>query len=333
MIVERTATADLMSGATLSVLHHYWHPVLRSDEVTDRPVAARVLDQPLVFWRSHGQIAAFYDLCIHRGTPLSLGWIDDGLLVCAYHGWCYEPSGACARIPSLPLERGIPAKARARAHHVREQYGLIWVCLDEPHADIPVFPPEFYDPSWTWAPYFSEGTWNANVARMVENLGDYSHFPWVHPGTLGDRTHPETPGVTIEPIDGGFTYEIVQSVNRLKASAAAVQRFTINLPFLIMIQRSQPDGPERHTNVYVFNPISAKETRFFRFSGRNYRDRMTDEELNERHRLTFEQDRVIVESQRPEELPLDLAEELHLRGPDTAGLEYRRRLRDLGVTW
>ena len=32
-------------------------------------------------------------------------------------------------------------------------------------------------------------------------------------------------------------------------------------------------------------------------------------------------------------LPLDLAEELHLRGPDTPALEYRRRLKQLGVEW
>jgi vanillate O-demethylase monooxygenase subunit len=36
-----------------------------------------------------------------------------------------------------------------------------------------------------------------------------------------------------------------------------------------------------------------------------------------------------VEAQRPEELPLDLSEELHLRGPDRTAVEYRRRLREL----
>jgi len=95
----------------------------------------------------------------------------------------------------------------------------------------------------------------------------------------------------------------------------------------------QPDGPEKQTNIYCCTPMSDKETRFFRLSGRNYRDALSDEELNKKHQTIFEQDRVIVEAQRPEELPLDLAEELHLRGPDTAGLEYRRALRELGVRW
>ncbi len=46
-----------------------------------------------------------------------------------------------------------------------------------------------------------------------------------------------------------------------------------------------------------------------------------------------EQDRRIVEAQRPEELPLDLSEELHLRGTDAAAVEYRRALKRLGVGW
>jgi phenylpropionate dioxygenase-like ring-hydroxylating dioxygenase large terminal subunit len=44
----------------------------------------------------------------------------------------------------------------------------------------------------------------------------------------------------------------------------------------------------------------------------------------------FEQDRPIVESQRPELLPLDLQAELHLRSDRTA-IAYRRWLRQLGV--
>ena len=45
--------------------------------------------------------------------------------------------------------------------------------------------------------------------------------------------------------------------------------------------------------------------------------------------VIFAQDRVIVESQRPEELPVDLSEELHLKGPDGGTLQYRRMLREL----
>jgi hypothetical protein len=45
--------------------------------------------------------------------------------------------------------------------------------------------------------------------------------------------------------------------------------------------------------------------------------------------LILDQDRPIAESQRPEELPVDLSEELHIAGPDRASISYRRRLAEL----
>jgi vanillate O-demethylase monooxygenase subunit len=49
--------------------------------------------------------------------------------------------------------------------------------------------------------------------------------------------------------------------------------------------------------------------------------------LNE---LIVSQDRPIVESQRPEELPVDLTEELHIKSVDRVSVEYRRWLDELG---
>jgi hypothetical protein len=43
----------------------------------------------------------------------------------------------------------------------------------------------------------------------------------------------------------------------------------------------------------------------------------------------MEQDRAVVESQRPEQLPVDLREELHIKVPDAASILYRRLLSDL----
>ena len=43
----------------------------------------------------------------------------------------------------------------------------------------------------------------------------------------------------------------------------------------------------------------------------------------------LEQDRPVVEAQRPEELPVDLGAELHIRGPDRASVLYRKWLIDV----
>ena len=46
----------------------------------------------------------------------------------------------------------------------------------------------------------------------------------------------------------------------------------------------------------------------------------------------FAQDKRIVETQRPYEIPLDLREELHVRS-DKYCVAYRKWLKDLGVAW
>jgi hypothetical protein len=40
----------------------------------------------------------------------------------------------------------------------------------------------------------------------------------------------------------------------------------------------------------------------------------------------MEQDRLVVESQRPERIPTDLRDELHLKVPDASGIAYRKYL-------
>ena len=153
----RELTAATEKNLPDNVLHHYWHAVARSQDLTDKPLPVKLLDHPVVIWRSQNEVVAFHDLCVHRGTPLSLGWLDNGHIVCAYHGWQYGADGMCTRIPSLPPDRAIPAKARAVAYHATEKYGLIWVCLKTPVADIPELPTEIHDPSYRWKAYSSHG--------------------------------------------------------------------------------------------------------------------------------------------------------------------------------
>ena len=81
-------------------LKPYWYPLALSTDVVAKPVASELLGERVAIYRAGGKVRAVRDLCIHRGTPLSLGWIDGDTLVCAYHGWGYAPDGACVRIPS-----------------------------------------------------------------------------------------------------------------------------------------------------------------------------------------------------------------------------------------
>ena len=78
------------------------------------------------------------------------------------------------------------------------------------------------------------------------------------------------------------------------------------------------------------SPLSRKRSRDFTHIARNF---SLGREHDERF-ITFQQeiaeaDRVISESQRPEELPTDLSAELHVRGVDRVSIEYRKWLVEL----
>ena len=122
-------------------LRSCWHPVAFARDLVSEPFPALVLDEPLVLWRDSGGTAhAFSDLCIHRGTALSLGSVRDDEIVCPYHGWRYGTDGACTLIPQLEDPKRIPRKARAAAFSCQERYGMVWVMLDEPRWPLPEVP-------------------------------------------------------------------------------------------------------------------------------------------------------------------------------------------------
>ncbi len=345
-------TENVLDQAGEAALYHrlrwFWHPVLWADELADRPVAARLLDEPIVLVRLDGAVRAFRDLCVHRGTALSLGWVEDDHLVCAYHGWTYDPDGLCTRIPASHGDN-IPRRARITPFAAAEHAGLIWVCLgdegrtSDDEATEPAMPlPEF--PEWSDDTYrkikIPQYDWHSSAARRVENFVDFSHFAWVHEGILGDRSRPEIPDHDVYRTETTlwFRLGIEEPTNDLKGDAEAGERvqrepsqYTIAMPFTVRLD--QPLADDRHFVLFVAScPLSAKETRNFTWNARNYDpDPDRDQSFIDFQQVILEQDRVVVESQRPEELPIDLSDELHIKGVDRVSIDYRRWLGEIAL--
>jgi vanillate O-demethylase monooxygenase subunit len=309
-------------------LHDYWHPVAFADEVTDQPRRVTLLDERVVVYRiADGTPVALRDLCIHRGTPLSLGWVEGDLITCAYHGWTYRPDGVCVRIPSVDDSRAIPAKARVDAFRATERYGLVWVCLGEPRADIAAFP-EYDDPSYKRFIVESE-EWHASAARLIENFVDTAHFAWVHPGLLGRRDEPLVPPIAIREHDGRIEVELAMEVGSAVHRGRSVIWDEVSLPFTVRQVRTDPDG--HHVVFLAICPTTGKSLRRFVYKLRDYDLDKPDDRFIEKSNIVAAQDKAIVEEQRPEELPVDLAEEMHVRGPDDPAVVYRRALAAIGV--
>ena len=185
------------------ILAGFWHPVAFEADIGDKPVAQRLLDVDLVIYRSAEGISVAKDLCMHRGTKMSGGWISDGRIVCPMHGLEYDGSGRCRRIPSIedPNAR-IPDKLRLEVYQSEVRYGIVWACLrEEPLWPLPSWP---HLDGGEMAPiHIDGGTWYASASRHVENFNDVSHFPWVHGATFGGE------------MDASFPlYEVSETVPR-----------------------------------------------------------------------------------------------------------------------
>ena len=319
-----------VTTVSTAALRDFWHPVAFSGDVTTQPHAVTLLDERVVLYRTESGVAvAHRNICIHRGTPLSLGWVEEETIVCAYHGWTYGPDGRCVRIPSVAPGRKIPPKARLTNFRVDEQHGIVWVCLGEPTAPIADFP-EFADD--TFRTFLTEeDEWNANAARLVENFVDTAHFAWVHPGLLGSRDDPLVPPIKVS--SGKHTIDVTLNMrvaNEVHKGAFSEVYDQITLPFTLRQVRTDPDGG-RHIVFLAISPVTSNRLRRFSYKMRDYDLNLPDARFIEKSSIVAAQDRAIVEEQRPEELPVDLRAELHIKGPDDPALVYRRALAALGV--
>jgi phenylpropionate dioxygenase-like ring-hydroxylating dioxygenase large terminal subunit len=107
------------------------------------------------------------------------------------------------RVPSTAENVPPPPRAHLATHHCVERYGLVWVCLGEPPADLPLICQED-DPSFRRINTPVE-LWRTSATRMVDNFLDVSHFPYVHTGTFGRAQDTLVAKVEITELDGGWT--------------------------------------------------------------------------------------------------------------------------------
>jgi phenylpropionate dioxygenase-like ring-hydroxylating dioxygenase large terminal subunit len=312
------------------VLINDWHVVARSSDLGPGTVrSARLLEQDLVVWRDGREIHIWRDICIHRGAKLSKGTVRRGCLVCPYHGWTYDPEGACVTMPAHPGVKP-PDRARAQVCQATERYGLVWACLGSPSGDVPPFP-EWDDSSFrkvACGPY----PLNAYAPRVVENFLDVGHFPFVHAGYLGDASRPEIADYEAEiTAEGVIARDIrVWQPDPDGSGQPAEVSYTYRAlrPLTAMFYKEQ--GPQRFCMIDSVSPVEMGRSIAWVILAINYAPEVPDEKLREFQDIVTAQDIPVVESQRPELLPLDLQMELHLRSDRTA-IAYRRWLRQLGL--
>ncbi len=327
-----------------------WHPVVDGHSLREAPLAVSLLGESLVLWRDHGVVHAWADRCPHRGARLSLGrvltTVQGPRLECPYHGWQFEGGGRCRHVPASP-DFDPPAGHAAAVFEARERHGLVWVRLQAGDAaraaslDAPPLFAEADDPVWrrvVCGPYAVA----TSAPRLVENFLDLSHFGFVHEGWLGERGHAQVRTGTVSEGADGVEGVGVQGARAWQPRAYAAAdggawidyAYTVPHPYAAVLRKDASEGdPVRNAIALFIRPDGDGHcTAWFVMATLN--DPASTESLVAFQDAVFAQDRPVVESQRPQALPIGRTGPVtEVHGPaDRVSSAYRRYLQRLGIT-
>lgn len=159
-----------------------WFQVAHVEELAPGSVRAlRYFDRDLVAWRTgEGVIGVADAYCPHLGAHLGYGGTVDGeAIVCPFHGWCFDATGANV---AIPYSDRLNAKARLACWPVAVANGIVFVWSEGPDAR----------PGWE-VPELAEAAderfvridgqrvqIRSHVQELVENVVDVAHFQFVH---------------------------------------------------------------------------------------------------------------------------------------------------------
>ncbi len=169
----------------MTFIRNDWYVAAWPHEVTEKPMARRLGNEPVVLYRDKsGEAIALLDRCSHRGAALSMGEVTELGLQCNYHGVTFGAKGNAVKIPG---QKHIPRQACVKRFPVVEKDGFVWIWLgDADKAD----PSRIID-----YPYQNDGkNWpskkgymhiKAHYMYLVDNLMDLTHLGYMHKKTIG----------------------------------------------------------------------------------------------------------------------------------------------------
>ena len=313
------------------MLINNWYVAATEDDVkAGKPYRVKMLGQWFALFRGAAdEVTCVADACAHRGGSLGLGAVENGRIACSYHGWEYDHSGRCTRIPALGDGVRIPRRARVDCYPVRLRYGWIWVFLgDLPEERRPPIPDNF---PWFDEAMKSRENWGIvhlnyevplNWARSEENSIDGAHPAFVH-SAFGRNTDPRL--MIVEPVEhpwggsttrerppadyAGLSRSSQEVLGRKRGNNRACTWFSIaGISHLIDIERS---NGVRHITFAARTPIDADHTRVFSHQVRNFLTGPEHDEDRLQGRISAsDEDTAIVRDVNPRYLPRTMSDEL-----------------------
>jgi len=207
---RRDSTAGAYRNATCG-FKNYWYPVCKATQVGDKPMALKLLDEPVMLVRRHGVAYAIADQCPHRGTQLSIGYNEfpqTSTIVCRYHGWTFDlGTGKCVGVLCEGPDSAVVGKVRVRTYPLEERAGILWIWM----GSLPPVPLEEDVPRFLLRPdavvrvryrtRYGNWRWHAeNVAgghaQLVHkySIRQYFERPVAYPADLDPRPYSDADG-------------------------------------------------------------------------------------------------------------------------------------------
>jgi phenylpropionate dioxygenase-like ring-hydroxylating dioxygenase large terminal subunit len=184
-----------------------WFPADFARRLRHKPRQVWVAGRAIALFRDRrGRAHALIDRCPHRGVELSLGRVIDDCLECPFHGWRFDGEGTCVEVPLNPDAKR--ERLSAQALPVVERGGMIFVytALALPIGDPGPRVPESLEREDVRR-RVQEVVFAAHWTRVMENMLDTPHLPWVHRRTIGKGMLPDrraTLDLHVDPRDHGF---------------------------------------------------------------------------------------------------------------------------------
>lgn len=320
---------------------NFWYPMATSDELKDQPLKVRALGQDFVVFRdSQGRASCLSNTCTHRGGSLAGGKIRGDNVQCPYHGWQFDGSGSCRKIPSLGADAKIPGRTRIDAYPVDERYGIVFAFL----GDLPEDgrPPILACKEWGqdgWRTTLQHFRLNGYYERSIENGIDPAHNEYVHDthGFSGERESEYKVGaMRIE--DGGtwgkgfwHTFQapsLKGEMNKQRPDEGSLDAGT-GYHGTNHVWTYIHVSPTAFIHQYLYErPIDANSTEIYLVCSRNFSlEAKSDAYVVERNQYVANQDIGIIENLHPRVTPDTNTKEFMVPS-DTVILDYRARQKE-----
>jgi 5,5'-dehydrodivanillate O-demethylase oxygenase subunit len=187
-------------------LRRFWQPVCCSYELAiGQALPIRIMDEDFTLYRGESGTAQLVgSRCAHRGTQLSVGWVEGDCIRCFYHGWKYDGAGQCVEQPAEA--ETFAQKISIPSYPVKEYIGLIFAYLGEGEPPpLPRYPKlESSDISLDVAGLKRI----CNYFNNIDNSLDNAHVRFVHRrhrDAAQDQVVLGDPAISVEESEWGIT--------------------------------------------------------------------------------------------------------------------------------